>query len=306
MYDIIIIGGGPAGITAGIYAQSAGMDAVIFEKMGTGGQIMLTDTVENYPGFTSISGPDLGQKFEEHALKVGVEIKYEEVQKVETKGNIHKVTTDGDEYESIAVIVATGSQPRKLQVEGEEKFTGRGVSYCAVCDGAFFRDKVVAVIGGGDAAIKEALYLTSLVKKVMVVHRRDKLRAENILQEQAFNNVKIEFVWDSVVEKIMGDDKFKGLMIKNVKNPDEKEVLKVDGVFIYVGSNPNTQFVNVEKTSSGQIITNSTMETNVPGIYGAGDCRNTPLKQITTCVGDGALAAYTAADYVEKFKGGFI
>ena len=306
MYDTIIIGGGPAGITAGIYAKRAGVNAVIFEKMGAGGQIMLTDTVENYPGFISISGPELGQKFEEHAEAVGVEIKYEEVQKVVTEGKIHRVISDGDEYETIAVIVATGSQPRKLQVEGEDKFTGRGVSYCAVCDGAFFRDKVVAVIGGGDSAIKEALYLASLVRKVIVIHRRDKLRAEKILQEQAFNNPKIEFVWDSVVEKILGDDKFEGLLIKNVKNPDEKEELKVDGVFIYVGNIPNTKFVDVEKTSSGQIITNSVMGTNVPGIYAAGDCRNTPLKQITTCVGDGALAAYTAAEYVEKFKGGFI
>ena len=306
MHDIIIIGGGPAGITAGIYAKRAGMNTTIFEKMGAGGQIMLTDTVENYPGFKSISGPELGQKFEGHAQAVGVEIKYEEVQKVQTEGKIHRIITDSDEYETIAVIVATGSQPRKLQVEGEEKFTGRGVSYCAVCDGAFFRDKVVAVIGGGDSAIKEALYLTSLVKKVIVIHRRDKLRAEKILQEQAFNNPKIEFVWDSIVEKILGDEKFEGLMIKNVKNPEEKETLKVDGVFVYIGNIPNTQFVDVEKTTSGQIITNTSMETNVPGIYAAGDCRNTPLKQITTCVGDGALAAYTAAEYVERFKGGFI
>lgn len=306
MYDIIVVGGGPAGITASIYAKRAGMNTIIFEKMGAGGQIMLTDTVENYPGFITISGPELGQKFEEHVMAVGVEIKYEEVKKVETEGKIHRVITDSDKYETISLIVATGSQPRKLQVEGEEKFTGRGVSYCAVCDGAFFKDKTVAVIGGGNSAIKEALYLTSLVKNVIVIHRRDKLRAEKILQEQAFNNQKIEFIWDSVVEKLLGDEKFEGLLIKNVKNPEEKEKLKVEGVFIYVGSIPNTQFVDVEKTTSGQIITNSLMATNVSGIYAAGDCRNTPLKQITTCVGDGALAAYTAAEYVEKFKSGFI
>ncbi len=306
MYDIVIIGAGPAGLTAGIYAKRGGMNVTIFEKMGVGGQIMLTDTVENYPGFPSISGPELMQKFEEHAEKFGVEIKYEEVVKVETTGKIHKIITDGGEYETISVIVATGSQPRKLNVEGEDKFTGRGVSYCAVCDGAFFRNKTVAVIGGGDSAIKEAIYLTQLVNKVIVIHRRDKLRAEKILQEQAFKNPKIEFIWDSVVEKILGEDKFEGLLIKNVKNPEEKEELKVDGVFVYIGNNPNTGFVDVEKTSSGQIITDKELRTSVPGIYAAGDCRDTPLKQITTCVGDGALAAYIAGEYVEKFKGGYV
>ena len=282
------------------------MNIAVFEKMGVGGQIMLTDTVENYPGFPTISGPELMQKFEEHAEKFGVEIKYEEVVKVETEGKIHKVKTDSGEYETIAVIVATGSQPRKLNVEGEDKFTGRGVSYCAVCDGAFFRDKTVAVIGGGDSAIKEAIYLTQLVKKVIVIHRRDKLRAEKILQEQAFNNPKIEFIWDSVVDKILGTDRFEGLLIKNVKNPEEKEELKVDGVFVYIGNIPNTNFVDVDKTSTGQIITDRELKTSVPGIYAAGDCRDTLLKQITTCVGDGALAAYTAGEYVEKFKGGYV
>jgi thioredoxin reductase (NADPH) len=307
MYDVIIIGGGAAGLTAAIYAVRAGMNVIVLEKMGIGGQIILTDTVENYPGFPLISGPDLMEKFEKHVEKFGVEIKYEEVQAIKSKGNTHTVVTDSAEYETIGVIVASGSQPRKLRVPREDTYIGRGVSYCAVCDGPFYKDKVVAVIGGGDAAIKESIYLTQIVKKVTVIHRRDQLRAEKILQSQAFSNSKIDFVWNHVVESVNGKDTFEGITIQNVQNPDEKKTLSVSGVFVYIGHIPNTKFIDVDKTSNGMIKTDPcSLETSVRGIFAAGDCRETCLRQIATCVGDGALAAYNAGEYVEKFKSGHL
>lgn len=302
MYDIIIIGAGAAGLTSAIYAVRAGMNTVILEKIGVGGQIILTEAVENYPGFPLISGPELMERFEQHVRKFGVEIRYEEVTGIKTEGKVHRVITSEGEYETIAVIVATGSIPRKLGVEGEEKFIGKGVSYCAVCDGPFFRDKEVAVIGGGDAAIKESLYLTQIVKKVYVIHRRDQLRAEKILQDQAFGNPKIEFIWSHVVERINGNDRFEGITIRSVNKPEEKRKLKVSGVFVYIGHIPNTRFIDVAKTINGQIITDDCMRTSVEGIFAAGDCRDTCLRQIATCVGDGALAAYHAGEYVERIK----
>jgi len=302
MYDVIIIGAGAAGITAGIYSKRAGMNTVIFEKMGVGGQILLTDKIENYPGFPSISGPDLMDKFERHAEKFSVKIEYEEVKAIKLKGKIYSVVTDSGEYEAITVIIASGSSPRKLNVEGEEKFAGRGISYCAVCDGPFFKAKDVAVIGGGDAAIKESLYLAQIVNKVTVVHRRDKLRAEKINQDMALANPKIDFIWDSVVEKVAGNDKLNGIIIKNVKDPDKKSLIKVDGVFVYIGYKPKTDFIDVEKTSSGTIKTDNCMRTSLNGVFAAGDCRDTCLRQIATCVGDGAFAAYNAENYVEIFK----
>jgi thioredoxin reductase (NADPH) len=307
MYDIIIIGGGAAGLTAAIYAVRAGMNVIILEKMGVGGQIMLTDDVENYPGFLFISGPELMERFEKHVEKFGVEIKYEEVKAIKTKGKIHVVVTDSAEYETISVIVSSGSQPRKLRVPGEDTFIGRGVSYCAVCDGIFYKDKEVAVIGGGDAAIKESIYLTQIVKKITVIHRRDQLRAEKILQDQAFSNPKIDFIWNHVVESVNGKDSFEGITIQNVQNPEEKKTLSVGGVFVYIGHIPNTKFIDVEKTSNGMIKTNPcSLKTSVNGIFAAGDCRDTCLRQIATCVGDGALSAYNAGEYVEKFKSGHL
>lgn len=307
MHDVTIIGGGAAGLTASIYAKRAGMDVIVLEKMGVGGQIILTDTVENYPGFDNISGPDLMEKFEKHAQKFGVEIDYEEVREIRFGDKSHTVVTDENEYETIAVIVASGSQPRKLRVPGEDRFIGKGVSYCAVCDGPFFKDKEVAVIGGGDAAIKESIYLTQIVKKVTVIHRRDELRAEKILQDQAFANPKIEFIWNHVVEEINGNDSFQGITIYNLKNPEEKRFLEKSGVFVYIGHIPNTGFIDVEKTSNGLIKTVACfLETSVQGIYAAGDCRDTCLRQIATCVGDGAIAAFNAGEYVEKVKSGHI
>jgi thioredoxin reductase (NADPH) len=269
-----------------------------------GGQIILTEAVENYPGFSFISGPDLMEKFEEHVRKFGVEVQYEEVRAVRSNGKTHTVVTDEGEHQAHAVIIASGSTPRKLNVEGEEKFTSRGVSYCAVCDGPFFKDKEVAVIGGGDAAVKESIYLTQIVEKVTVVHRRDELRAEQILQDQAFANPKIEFLWDHVVDRMIGNDTFEGILVKNVEDESETREMKVSGVFVYIGHIPNTRFVDVEKTKNGLIVTKECVNTSVPGIYAAGDCRDTCLRQIATCVGDGALAAYMAGEYVEKVKSG--
>jgi thioredoxin reductase (NADPH) len=304
MHDVVILGGGAAGLTAAIYAKRAGMKTILLEKMGVGGQIILTEAVENYPGFSFISGPELMEKFEKHAEKFGVEIVYEEAKKIHSNGNTHTVITDDNEYETISVIIATGSTPKKLGVPGEEEFIGKGVSFCAVCDGPFFKDKEVAVIGGGDAAVKESIYLTQIVKKVSIVHRRDKLRAEKILQDQAFSNPKIEFIWNHVVDHIIGDGQFKSVVIKDVKDPEKKKEINVAGVFIYIGHIPNTKFLDVAKTANGLIVTDECVKTSVDGIYAAGDCRDTCLRQIATCVGDGALAAYFAGEHVETVKSG--
>ena len=302
VYDVVIIGGGPAGLTAGIYAKRAMLNTVLLEGKGVGGQIIVTDLVENYPGFPEISGAELAAKFEEHAQKFGLESRnMVDVTAIEDKGDTKLVkTTDGD-IETKAVIIASGTTPRKLGVKGELNFTGRGVSYCATCDGFFFRDKVAVVVGGGDSAITEAIFLTKMVKKVYVVHRRDELRAEKINQEHAFKNPKIEFVWDSVVEEIAGSQVVEKVIIRNVKTGESSE-LKTDGVFIYIGLDPNTGFADVEKDEWGFILANDRMETSVKGIFVAGDCRNTPLRQIVTAVGDGAIAAVSAERYIEKIS----
>jgi thioredoxin reductase (NADPH) len=305
MYDMIAIGAGAAGLTAALYGVRAGMNVIVFEKMGVGGQIILTDVVENYPGFLSISGPELMEKFENHVKKFGVEIRYEEVMSVKKSKSGFEIRTDEETYETISLVIATGSQPRKLHVEGEQEFIGKGVSFCAVCDGPFFKDKEVAVIGGGDAAIKESLYLTQIVKKVTVIHRRDELRAEQIFQDQAFSNSKIDFIWSSVVDHIDGKDKFEGLTVREVDNPDRKRKLEVSGVFVYIGHIPNTKFLDlVKKKKEGFIITDNCLRTSEPGIFAAGDCRDTCLRQIATCVGDGAIAAYHAGEWVERVKSG--
>ena len=298
-YDIIIIGGGPAGLTAGIYARRAMLETLLLERTGIGGQIIITDLIENYPGFLEISGGDLARKFEEHALKFGLETKsMVEVTGIEDKGNTKLVKTTEGDFEAKAVIIATGTTPRRLGAKGEINFTGRGVSYCATCDGFFFRDKVVVVVGGGDSAITEAIYLTKMVKKAYIVHRRDKLRAEKINQEHAFANPKISFIWDSVVEEIAGKQIVEKAILRNVKTNELSEI-KTDGVFIYVGLIPNTGFADVEKDEGGFIIPYPGQSTSVKGIFVAGDCRLTPLRQIATAVGDGAIAAVSAERYIE-------
>jgi len=299
VYDVVIIGGGPAGLTAGIYAKRGMLNAVLLEKMGVGGQIIVTDLVENFPGFQEISGAELAGKFEQHALKFGLETKsMVEVEVIEDRGKTKLVKTSEGEFETKTVIITTGTTPKKLGAKGELELTGRGVSYCATCDGFFFREKTVVVVGGGDSAITEAIFLTKMAKKVIVVHRRDKLRAERINQEHAFANPKISFVWDSVIEEVLGKQVVEKVMVKNVKTNAISEI-KTDGVFIYVGLIPNTGFADVKKDEWGFIITNDSRETSVKGIFAAGDCRVTPLRQIATAVGDGAIAAVSAERYIE-------
>jgi thioredoxin reductase (NADPH) len=300
VYDVVIIGGGPAGLTAGIYVKRAMLNAMLLEKIGVGGQIIITDLVENYPGFLEISGGDLAMKFEEQALKFGLPIKgLVEVSGIEDRGATKIVKTHEGDFETKTVIIATGTTPKKLGARGELNFIGKGVSYCATCDGFFFREKVVVVVGGGDSAITEAIYLTKMAKNVIIVHRRDKLRAEKINQEHAFANPKIRFVWDSVVEEIVGDKIVGKVILRNVKTNALSEI-KTDGVFIYVGLIPNTAFAsNVKKDERGFIIVNDKMETSVKGIFAAGDCRVTPLRQIATAVGDGAIAGVSAERYIE-------
>ena len=303
MYDLVIIGNGPAGISAGIYAVRYGLDTLILEKDVISGQIASTDIVENYPGFSSIAGMELMDKFKEHAENAGVITEDGEVIDIKSDGDKKIIFTDEGEIEAKAVIIATGANPRHIGVPGEEKFAGRGVSYCATCDGPFFRSKNVAVIGGGDSAITDALILSNLASKVYVVHRRDELRATEVLQDRAFSKNNIEFIWNTVLDKIVGDDNENGVVkmvaLKNVKSNDKKE-MAIDGVFIYVGIVPNTGFVDVDKTQTGFIMTNDKMETSVEGIYAAGDCRVTPLRQVVTAVSDGAIAAASVHDFVKN------
>lgn len=297
VYDVIIIGGGPAGLAAGIYAKRGMLNALLIEKVGIGGQIMKTHLLENYPGFPEISGMELMQKMEEHVKKFELEIKFTEVQEIRDGGDIKTVVTLEGELETKTVIIATGTNPRKLGVPGESKFMGRGVSTCATCDGFFFSGKDVALVGGGDSAIVEALFLTKMVNKVYVIHRRDELRAEKINQERAFKNPKIEFVWNSNVQSIEGTDTVEKVIVRN-KVTEEVTELDVGGAFIYVGVEPDTGFVDADKDATGFLVTGPDLSTSIPGIFAAGDCRTTLLRQVATAVGDGALAAISAERYI--------
>jgi thioredoxin reductase (NADPH) len=301
LYDLVIVGGGPAGLTAGIYAMRGGLRTVLIEKLAPGGQIALTEAVENYPGFPQISGAELTRLMEEHARKFGVAIVNEEVVRIDDEENGKIIRTNDVSYTARAVIVASGAKPKKLGVKGEEKFIGKGVSFCAICDGRFFQNRNVCVVGGGDSAIQEALYLSKLAGRVYVVHRRSQLRTEKITQEKAFSNPKIEFVWDSLVEEISGNGKVESVLVRNVKN-DKETRLTVGGVFVYVGNTPNTEFIDVKKDENNFIITNDHLETSMIGVYAAGDCRAKPLRQVATAVGDGALAAFQAGRFIEDSK----
>ncbi|MDN7044925.1 thioredoxin-disulfide reductase [Lactiplantibacillus plantarum] len=299
-YDVIIIGAGPAGMTAALYASRANLSVLLLDRGIYGGQMNNTAAIENYPGFKSVLGPDLAKDMYESATQFGAEYAYGSVESVEDRGDVKIVTTDSDTFETKALVIGTGSEYRKLGVTGEDTYGGRGVSYCAVCDGAFFRNKHVVVVGGGDSAIEEGTYLTQLADKVTVIHRRDQLRAQQILQDRAFANPKMEFVWNSNVTGIIGDDKkVTGVKVNNNKTGEDSEIA-VDGVFIYVGINPITKpFSNLGITDeNGWIETNDHMETKVPGIFAVGDVRKKDLRQVATAVGEGGTAGQGVYTYI--------
>ena len=304
-YDCVIIGGGPAGMTAGIYTGRAKLKTLLLEEKAIGGEIVVADIVENYPGFPKgISGSDLTSAIEEQARSFGVEICEIGAQSITIDGDNRIVhTTDDRTISAKSVIIAAGTQNIKLDVPGEKLFTGRGVSYCAQCDGAFFKDKEIIVVGGGDTAIGDAIFLTRFAKKVYVVHRRDKLRAEKILQERAFGIPTIEFIWNSVITEIKGKKTVESVSVRNLKT-DTLYVKKIDGVFIFIGNNPNTGFVKdiVTLDENGYIITDENMGTNQPGIFAAGDIRSKIVRQVATAVGDGALAGSSVQRYIERLE----
>ncbi|MBK0348625.1 thioredoxin-disulfide reductase [Aerococcaceae bacterium zg-ZJ1578] len=301
--DVVVIGAGPGGLTAALYASRANLKTVIIEKGMPGGEVNNTADVENYPGFKLISGPELANHFYESAMAFGAELVYGNVEQLEIDGLTRLVHTSKVIYEAKVVIVATGSHHRKLGVPGEEELSGRGVSYCAVCDGFFFRGKHVVVVGGGDSAVEEGAYLTQFAEKVTIIHRRDALRAQKVLQERAFANEKIEFVWDSVVESINGEDKVESISLRNLKTEETSE-LAADGAFIYVGLIPNSSVVaDLGITDDeGWIVTDTQMATAIPGIFAVGDVRNTHLRQIATAVGDGSHAGHMAYQYITSLN----
>lgn len=304
IYDVIVLGTGPGGMTAGLYASRSNLDTLMLDRGIPGGQLNNTADVENYTGFKRISGPDLAVNMFEGSQSYGAEYKYGNVKEIVDKNEYKEVITDTETYKTRTVIIATGAEHKKLGVPGEQEYNGRGVSYCAVCDGAFFRDKQIAVVGGGDSAVEEGTYLTQFGKKVNIIHRREELRAQKVLQDRAFKNDKVDFVWNSVVEEILGKDgKVTGVRMKDV-HTNESKVFDADGVFIYIGLLPNSkEFVNLGITDEeGWILTDEEMATSVPGIYAIGDVRKTPLRQIATAVGDGSLAGNAVYNYIEKLK----
>ena len=304
-YDIVIIGGGPAGLAAGLYAARGNVKTIILEKLIPGGQLNNTLDVENYPGMDHMTGPQIAQAMEEQTKRFGCEfINTCNISKVDLTNEKKTIYSDKGTFTAKAVIVATGSEYRKLDVPGEKEFIGKGVSYCAVCDGAFFKERDLVVVGGGDSAVEEGTYLTKFANKVTIVHRRDKFRAEKIIQDRAFKNPKITIIWNTVVPEIIGG--VLGLTSVKLKNTETNEVkdFKCDGVFIYVGLDPNIQlFKDQLKLDPGnRIITNEKMETNIAGVYAVGDVRETPLKQAVTAAADGSLAATIAIGYIEALE----
>ena len=299
MYDTIIIGAGPAGMTASLYAARSNLKVALIEGGLPGGQMNNTSDIENYPGYANISGPELAEKMFEPLENLGVEHLYGFVEAVEDHGDVKKVITDDEEFETRTVIVATGSKHRLLGVPGEEELNSRGVSYCAVCDGAFFRDQDLLVVGGGDSAVEEAIFLTRFAKSVTIIHRRDELRAQKVLQDRAFANEKIKFIWDSVVKEIKGENRVESVVIENVKTGQVTEQA-FGGVFIYVGLDPVSDFVQELqiRDQAGWIVTDDHMKTSVAGVFAVGDVRQKDLRQVTTAVGDGAIAGQEAYKYI--------
>ncbi|WP_062050131.1 thioredoxin-disulfide reductase [Bacillus sp. JCM 19034] len=304
VYDVVIAGAGPAGMTAAVYTSRANLSTIMLERGMPGGQMANTEDVENYPGFDHILGPDLSTKMFEHAKKFGAEYGYGDVKEIIDEGDFKIVKAGSKEYKARAVIVATGAEYKKMGIPGEKEFSGRGVSYCAVCDGAFFKGKELVVVGGGDSAVEEAVYLTRFASKVTVIHRRDELRAQKILQQRAFDNEKVEFIWNHVVKEIHGEEgKVNRITIEDTKTSEQRD-FKTDGVFIYIGMLPlNDSVKNLGITNEeGYIVTNEEMETKVPGIFAAGDIREKSLRQIVTATGDGSVAAQNVQHYIESLE----
>jgi len=298
-YDVIIVGGGPAGLTAGLYTSRGNLNSLLIEKGLVGGQISTAEKVENYPGFPDgIDGFELTDLMHRQATKFGLKTTIAEVITIQPQGKQIVIKTTGGDYTTRALIIASGSDRQKLGIPGEEEFTGKGVAYCATCDAAFFRDVPVVVVGGGNAAITEALHLIKFASKATIIHRRDKLRASAVLQEKAFSEPKIGFIWDSVVEKIEGEDTVKRIKLRQVKT-DKTSTLEIAGVFVAVGLKPNTDYLKdvLKLDTGGYIITNNKMEATVSGIFAAGDVRHNSARQAITAAGDGATAAF----YTEKF-----
>jgi len=301
IYEVIIIGGGPAGLTAGLYTSRSRLQTLLIETGLLGGQMTTTELIENYPGFPQgITGDELSRLMEEQARRFGLEVVSQEAVEVETDGDLKIVKADNAIYHCKALIICTGNEWRELGVPGEKEFTGKGVSYCATCDGAFFRDSQIIVVGGGDSALTEALYLTKFAKEVTIIHRRDALRGTKIYQERVFANPKIKLLWNSVVQGIKGDSVVQSVLVKNVKTGEIGE-LKTEGVFLFVGLSPRTQFLKglMKLDEAGYIVTDENCESSVKGIFAAGDCRKKLLRQVTTAVGDGAAAAFAAEKYLE-------
>ena len=302
IYDVIIIGAGPAGMTAAVYTSRANLSTLMIERGMPGGQMANTEEVENYPGFDHILGPELSTKMFEHAKKFGAEYAYGDVKEVIDGKEYKTVNAGSKSYKARTIIISSGAEYKKIGAPGEKELGGRGVSYCAVCDGAFFKNKELVVVGGGDSAVEEGVYLTRFASKVTIVHRRDELRAQKILQQRAFDNDKIDFIWSHTIKEINEKDgKVGSVTLVNTKDGEEQE-FKTDGVFIYVGMLPLTKpFLNLGITNDmGYIETNERMETKIPGIFAAGDIREKTLRQIVTATGDGSIAAQSAQHFVEE------
>jgi thioredoxin reductase (NADPH) len=305
-YEILIVGGGPAGLAAGLYAARGRRKTLLLERGVHGGQIATAGLVENYPGFPDgIEGPELAERMLQQATKFGMEIEYAPVTALRLDGALKVLTTDYGEYAAPVVILAGGSDYKKLGIPGEDRLTGKGVSYCATCDGAFFKDQEVAVIGGGDSALDEGLFLTRFASKLTIIHRRDQLRATKTLQERARSNPKVHFIWDTVVEEVLGNGQVAGLRLRNLRTGALSE-FPCQGVFVYIGHRPNTGYLErvLELRGEGYVVTDELMQTQVPGLYAAGDIRYNSVRQVATAVGDGVTAAIQAERYLSELAAG--
>ena len=303
LYDVIIIGGGPAGYTAALYAARAGLSTLVLERMAVGGQMALTGDIDNYPGFEEgIDGFTLGMKMQQSAERFGAKTEYDEVLSVDFSGKTKQIKTLMGEYNTKVVIIATGANPKKLGLENEEALTGRGVHYCAHCDGRFYKDKTVAVVGGGNSAVSDALYLSNLAKKVYLIHRRDTLKATQVYKSPLLKAENIEFLWNTTLTSVIFDQKVIGAQIKNSKT-DETSGLVLDGIFISIGRQPASELFKgvLDLDEYGYIIADETTKTNIDGVYAIGDVRTKPLRQVVTAVGDGATAVHLAEEYIVDF-----